>query len=157
MVLGRPHGIYSTSLPCFLSFSLPLVCWPCLRRQGYCVFKLIIKYSSLRDFGFLGKIIGLFLYEDSRTMIFWLVLKLDRVILSWRILFSFRGFSWGLYFWVVKYLPCALLFWLCFQPRALPYTITLGCICIGHKSDSQLFVLLDIVVVPWPFQHMSSK
>ncbi len=37
-----------------------------------------------------------------------------------------------------------------------PTQSTLGCIWIGHKSDSQLVVLLDIVV-PWPFQHMSGK
>jgi hypothetical protein len=40
-------------------------------------------------------------------MIFWLLLKLEiiyRVILSWRILVSFRGFFWRLYFCMVKYL-----------------------------------------------------
>ncbi len=40
-------------------------------------------------------------------MIFWLELKLEisyRVIISWRILVSFRGFFWRLYFCMVKYL-----------------------------------------------------
>jgi hypothetical protein len=40
-------------------------------------------------------------------MIFWLVLEVEisfRVILSWRILVSCRGFSWRLYFHTVKYL-----------------------------------------------------
>ncbi len=49
--------------------------------------------SSLRDFG--PCVIGLFLYGDFWKMIFWLVLKLEiscRVIISWRILVSFRGF-----------------------------------------------------------------
>jgi len=39
------------------------------------VFRFIIGYSSLRDFGPL--VIGLFLYEDSWKMIFWFVLKLE--------------------------------------------------------------------------------
>jgi hypothetical protein len=55
------------------------------------VFRFIIKYSSLRDFG--HYIIGPFLYEDFWKMIFWLVLKLEIsyywVIISWRILVSF--------------------------------------------------------------------
>ncbi len=25
-------------------------CWPCLPRQGYCVFRFIIEYSRLMDF-----------------------------------------------------------------------------------------------------------
>ncbi len=41
------------------------------------VFRFIIEYSSLRDFGPPGKI-GLFLYEDFWKMIFWLVLKLEK-------------------------------------------------------------------------------
>jgi hypothetical protein len=57
------------------------------------VFRFIIEYSSLRDFGPEVIIIGLFLYEDFWNMIFWLVLKLEisyyGVIISWRILVSF--------------------------------------------------------------------
>ncbi len=48
------------------------------------MFRFIIEYSSLRDFG--PYVIGLFLYEDFFKMIFWLVLKLEisynRVIIS---------------------------------------------------------------------------
>ncbi len=40
------------------------------------MFRFIIEYSSLRDFGLY--IIGLFfLYEDFCKMMFWLVLKLE--------------------------------------------------------------------------------
>ncbi len=63
------------------------------------VFRFIIEYSSM--------VIGLFLYEEFWRMIFWLVLKLEisyRVIISWRILVSFRNFFWKLYFCMVKYL-----------------------------------------------------
>jgi hypothetical protein len=72
------------------------------------VFIFIIEYSSLRDFGPYVVIIGLFLYEDFRMIIFWLVLKLEisyRVIISWRILVSFRGFFEDYYILgMVKYL-----------------------------------------------------
>jgi len=47
------------------------------------VFRFIIKYNSLRDFG--PELLGLFLYEEFRKMIFWLMLKLEinyRVIIS---------------------------------------------------------------------------
>ncbi len=65
------------------SFLLPPTCLLVLPTKARILFlNSFIEYSSLRDFGFLGKIICLFLYEDSRKMIFWLVLKLDRVILS---------------------------------------------------------------------------
>jgi hypothetical protein len=71
------------------------------------VFKFIIEYSSLMDFGPLV-MIGLFLYEDFWKMpFFWLVLKLEisyRVIKSWRILVSFRGFFEDYNFCIVKYL-----------------------------------------------------
>ncbi len=40
------------------------------------VFRFIIEYNSLMDFG-PNVIIGLFLYEDFWKMIFWLVLKLE--------------------------------------------------------------------------------
>jgi hypothetical protein len=42
------------------------------------VFRFIIEYSSLMDFG--PYVIGLFLYEDFSKMIFLLVLKLEIVI-----------------------------------------------------------------------------
>jgi hypothetical protein len=57
------------------------------------VFRFIIEYSSLMDFG--PQVVGLFLYEDFQKMIFWLVLKLEisyRVTISWRILVSYRRF-----------------------------------------------------------------
>ncbi len=52
---------------------------------------------------------SIFLYEDFWKMTFWLVLKLEIsyyrvIIISWRILVSFRGFFWRLYFFLVKYL-----------------------------------------------------
>ncbi len=46
------------------------------------VFRFIIDYSNLRDFG-LEVVVGLFLYEDFRKMIFWLVLKLE---ISYRVI-----------------------------------------------------------------------
>jgi hypothetical protein len=40
------------------------------------VFKFMVEYSSLWDFGpYVVTIIGLFLYEDFLKMIFWLVSK----------------------------------------------------------------------------------
>jgi hypothetical protein len=58
------------------------------------------------DFG--PYVVGLFLYEDFWKMIFWLVLKLEigyyRVIISWSILVSLRGFFGRLDFCMVKYL-----------------------------------------------------
>jgi len=64
------------------------------------VFRFIIEYSSLMNFGPLGdnnnnNNRSIFLYEDFWKMIFWLVLKLEisyRVMILWRILVSFRGF-----------------------------------------------------------------
>ncbi len=51
--------------------------WPCLLpRQGYCVQIHYRVYSSLRDFWPLG-VVGLSLYKDFWTMIFWLVWKLE--------------------------------------------------------------------------------
>jgi hypothetical protein len=85
-----------------------IVHWPCFARQGYIVFRFVIEYSSLRDFGPSVVIIGLFLYEDFWNTRFWLVLKLEisyRVIIPWRIWVSFRVFFfWRLYFCMVKYL-----------------------------------------------------
>ncbi len=70
------------------------------------VLRFSIEYSSLRDFD--PQAVGLFWYEVFWKMIFWLVLKLEisynRVIISWRILISFRGFFERLYFFIVKYL-----------------------------------------------------
>ncbi len=57
------------------------------------VFRFIMEYTSLRDFG--PYVIYLFLYEDLENMIFWLVLKLEihyKITISWRILICFRGF-----------------------------------------------------------------
>jgi hypothetical protein len=58
------------------------------------VFRFIIEYRSLRDFG--PCVRCLFLHEDFGKMIFWLVLKLEissyRVMIHERILVSFRGF-----------------------------------------------------------------
>jgi len=70
------------------------------------VFRFIMEYSSLMDFG-PQVIIGRFLYEEFWKMIFWVVLKLEinyRVIISWRILVSFRGFFGKLCFCMMKYL-----------------------------------------------------
>ncbi len=53
------------------------------------MFRFIIKYSSLKDFG--PYVVGLFLYKDFLKMIFWLVFKLEisyRVIISRRIYFT---------------------------------------------------------------------
>jgi hypothetical protein len=74
------------------------------------VFRFIIEYSSIRDFG--TYVIDLILYEDFWKMIFWFVLKLEisfRVIMSWRILVFFREFFWRLYFCMVKYLVSIIL------------------------------------------------
>ncbi len=67
------------------------------RRQGYCVEIHYRVYSSSRDFGSLlgnnnrSNLIWGFLKDD----IFWLVLELEisyyRVMISWRVLVSFRG------------------------------------------------------------------
>jgi hypothetical protein len=45
------------------------------------VFRFIIQYSSLMDLG--PSIIGLLLFEDFGTMIFWLMLKLE---ISYRVI-----------------------------------------------------------------------
>ncbi len=81
MVLDVVLRLATWKLPHFsslFSFLFPPTCLLALLTKAR------IEYSSLRDFGFLGTwvVIGLFLYEDFRKMIFWLVLKLDRVIIS---------------------------------------------------------------------------
>jgi hypothetical protein len=71
------------------------------------VFRFIIEYSSLRDFG--PYVIGLFLYEDFFKMIFWLVLKLEishRVIIEdlLKIIFlhlSFHNSSFALIYFLM--------------------------------------------------------
>jgi hypothetical protein len=53
------------------------------------VFRFIIEYSSLKDFGL--QVIGLFLYEDfSKMMIFWLVLKLE---INYRVINILKDFG----------------------------------------------------------------
>ncbi len=47
------------------------------------VFRFIIEYSSLRDFG--PQVLDLFLYEDFQKMTFWLVFKLE---ISYRVMLS---------------------------------------------------------------------
>jgi hypothetical protein len=42
------------------------------------VFRFIIEYSSLTDFG--SHVVGLFLYEDFWKMILWLMLKLGIIL-----------------------------------------------------------------------------
>jgi hypothetical protein len=44
------------------------------------VFRFIIEYSSLSDFG--PKVIDLFLYEDFWKMIFWLVFETLRLVIE---------------------------------------------------------------------------
>jgi hypothetical protein len=98
------HLFYSISQLSFgtlMHFAEILDTWALLAMAGKdIVFRFIIEYSSLRYFG-PCIIVGLFLYDDFWKMIFWLVLKLIsyyRVITSWRILVSFRGFFWRLCF-----------------------------------------------------------
>ncbi len=57
-------------------------CFVGLAYQGKdIVFRFIIEYSSLMDFG-PWVTIGLFLYEDFWNMTFWLVLKLEILVLE---------------------------------------------------------------------------
>jgi hypothetical protein len=71
------------------------------------VFRFIIEYSSLRDF---YRPLGnnnrsICIWGFLKDGIFWLVLKLEisyRVMISWRILISCRGFFWRLYFCMMK-------------------------------------------------------
>ncbi len=73
------------------TLGIETICCPCLQRQGY-LFRFIIEYSSLRDFGPYVIIIGLFLYEDFRRMIFWLESKLEINYMSYDILKDFGFF-----------------------------------------------------------------
>jgi hypothetical protein len=79
----------------FSNMHLP---WELFVGPGYqgndIVFRFIIEYRSFRDFIPYVIIIGLFLYEDF--------LKIShRVMISWRILVSFKGFFLKI---MVKYL-----------------------------------------------------
>ncbi len=93
------------------------------------MFRFIIKYNSLRDFG--PEVLGLFLYEEFWKMIFWLMLKLEinyRIIISWKILVSFRGFFEDYIFawWIIWILIIHL----------FPYDI---CKWQGHNVTHPLF------------------
>jgi hypothetical protein len=96
--LGLGFSLFLPSFPPFVG------CFVGLALQGKdIVFRFIIEYSKLMGFWPLGnRYLGLFLYEDFWKMIFWLRLKLEisynRIIISWRLLVSFRGFFWRLYF-----------------------------------------------------------
>ncbi len=88
--------------------------WDMLGLYSVClgkdiVFRFIIEYSSLRDFGPLGNNNrSIFIWGFLKVMIFWFVLKLEisyRIMIFWWILISFRGFFFlRLYFCMVKYL-----------------------------------------------------
>jgi hypothetical protein len=70
------------------------------------VFRFIIEYSSLRDFGPLGNNRSIFIWGFLKDEIL-LVLKFEisyRVMMSWRILVPLEDFSSRLYFCMVKYL-----------------------------------------------------
>jgi hypothetical protein len=59
------------------------------------VFRVIIEYSSLRDFGPKGNNRSIFIWEFFWIMIFCLVLKLEisyRVTISWKIWFLLEVF-----------------------------------------------------------------
>jgi hypothetical protein len=99
----RPHEFFSWN------FGLALV-------GKDIVFRFIIEYSSLRDFDPQVIIIGLFLYDYFWKMIIWLVFKLEIsygvIIISWRILVSFRGFFedyifawWNIWVSIILLLP----------------------------------------------------
>ncbi len=92
-----------------------------LHTQGKdIVFRFIIEYySSWRHSR--PYVISLFLYEDFWNMIFWLVLKLEIIVIelkiSWRILVSFRGFYgdyifawWNVWVSIILLLPFKILF-----------------------------------------------
>jgi hypothetical protein len=52
------------------------------------VFRFIIEYNSLREFG--PQVIGLDLYEEFWKMMFWLVLKVE---ISYRVVMSLKDFG----------------------------------------------------------------
>jgi hypothetical protein len=65
------------------------------------MFRFIIEDSKLKGFWPLSNNNRSILYEDFWKMIFWLVLKLEisyRVMISWRLLVSFRGFFFKIIF-----------------------------------------------------------
>jgi len=75
------------------------------------VFRLFIIESIVASWIFLAppgnNNRSIFIWGFLKDDIFWLVLKLEisyKVIISWRILISCRGFFWRLYFCMVKYL-----------------------------------------------------
>jgi hypothetical protein len=64
------HAFYLWSLWCFCNVSWLIVgfkfCWSCLLRDKDIVFRFIIEYINLMDFGVY--VISLFLYEDLKTI-----------------------------------------------------------------------------------------
>jgi hypothetical protein len=101
------------------------------------VFRFIIEYSSLRDFGPSVIIIGLFLYEDFWKIIFCLVLKLEIsynrvIIISWRIFCLFQRIFFEDYiFAMVKYLN--------FHNSSLALIYFFLCKWQGHSVTHPLF------------------
>ncbi len=64
-------------------------CFIGLAYQGKdIVFRFIIEYNSLREFG--PQVIGLDLYEEFWKMMFWLVLKVE---ISYRVVMSLKDFG----------------------------------------------------------------
>jgi hypothetical protein len=92
---SKGYIIYVSIYPCLLA--LPT-------KARFIVFRFIVEYSSLRDF---YRPLGHRPIFDTRIFERWYFgscRNLRLVIISWRILVSFRGFFWRLYFWMVKYL-----------------------------------------------------
>jgi len=75
------------SMSCYFLTSLLALAY----RGKDIVFRFIIEYSSLMDFG-LYVVKGLFLYEFFWKMIFWLVLKLEISYQSYNISKDFGFF-----------------------------------------------------------------
>ncbi len=97
------------------------------------MFRFIIEYSSLRDFG--PYIIELFLYEDFLKKIFWLVLKLK---ISYRVYDIWKDFGD-----VCKWLRC-------FSPEDLDHSFQVGdlviwpmTITLVQSSCKNLLLLLS--------------
>ncbi len=105
------HSLLFVSGAGSLQDSLCLLALPTKPRMF--LFRFIIECSSLMDFR--PCVIRLFLYEDFWKMIFWLVLKLGisyQVIITWRILVSFRRFledyifaEWNIWVSIILLLP----------------------------------------------------